>query len=242
MTDLSGTGAAPIVRQVVYTAFGERVWSDGTIGTRYQYAGAYGYQTMPEYASGFSSSFGGSPGDEVPFVHVGHRWYDPSTGRFLQSDPIGVQGGLNSYRYVANQPVSLIDPLGFITLVIHWREHTGDVGHTVLVTGPPCGYFSHVPSAGPFSKSYADRCFGDDAKRYGWPPDDIWLIPDIDEQKASDTGSTYPGSTWNPGRNCITATIASLEAGGAPPAPSGTFLPPQGRDYFDQIGTRIWGE
>jgi len=39
------------------------------------------------------------------------RDYDPATGRYLTPDPLGVQGGLNTYRYTRN-PVDYIDPLG----------------------------------------------------------------------------------------------------------------------------------
>ncbi|WP_261921720.1 RHS repeat-associated core domain-containing protein [Shewanella sp. NFH-SH190041] len=40
-----------------------------------------------------------------------HRYYSPDTGRFITADPIGLAGGLNSYRYAPN-PVNWIDPLG----------------------------------------------------------------------------------------------------------------------------------
>jgi len=42
-----------------------------------------------------------------------HRYYSPTVGRFLQPDPINLAGGdLNLYRYVGNNPVNLMDPLG----------------------------------------------------------------------------------------------------------------------------------
>ena len=40
------------------------------------------------------------------------RDYDPSTGRYLQSDPIGLDGGLNIYAYAALSPLQFIDRFG----------------------------------------------------------------------------------------------------------------------------------
>jgi RHS repeat-associated protein len=40
-----------------------------------------------------------------------HRYYDPGTAGYGSSDPIGLEGGLNPYRYVSN-PFTSLDPLG----------------------------------------------------------------------------------------------------------------------------------
>lgn len=44
--------------------------------------------------------------------YMRHRFYDATTGRFLQRDPSGFAGGVNLYAYAAANPIALIDPSG----------------------------------------------------------------------------------------------------------------------------------
>ncbi|MDX4956363.1 RHS repeat-associated core domain-containing protein [Delftia acidovorans] len=41
-----------------------------------------------------------------------HRYYDAATGRYIQADPIGLEGGWNRFGYVANNPLNDVDPQG----------------------------------------------------------------------------------------------------------------------------------
>jgi RHS repeat-associated protein len=51
--------------------------------------------------------------DQETGLHYNYfRDYDPATGRYLQSDPIGLAGGLNTYLYADANPLGNVDPEG----------------------------------------------------------------------------------------------------------------------------------
>ena len=60
---------------------------------------------------------GQSADDETGLFYNLYRYYDPSVGRYISPDPIGLAGGFNLYRYVDNQPDLLADPDGLGCLV-----------------------------------------------------------------------------------------------------------------------------
>lgn len=87
LTDASGNLAASIG----YDSFGNS--TSGSASTRYTYTGR-------ELDS------------EIGLMYYRARWYDPQVGKFISEDPIGLQGGLNLYAYVENDPINDSDPLG----------------------------------------------------------------------------------------------------------------------------------
>jgi RHS repeat-associated protein len=51
---------------------------------------------------------------ELGLFYYKARFYSPTMGRFMQTDPIGYGDGLNAYRYASSDPVDLKDPTGLL--------------------------------------------------------------------------------------------------------------------------------
>ncbi|UDQ98399.1 RHS repeat-associated core domain-containing protein [Lentisphaerota bacterium WC36G] len=86
--------------------------SSGSIANRYDYS-PFGQliadvETV-ENPFKFSSEF---HDEESGLVYYNYRYYNPTTGKWLNRDPIQEKGGLNIYGFVNNQPITKVDNLG----------------------------------------------------------------------------------------------------------------------------------
>jgi RHS repeat-associated protein len=100
LTDSDNT----VVWEAIYKPFGEaEVNEHSTVVNNFRFPGQY-----------YDSETG---------LHYNYnRYYDPSTGRYLTSDPIGQVGGVNLYSYAENNPVKMIDSLGLFAFSGTWSN------------------------------------------------------------------------------------------------------------------------
>lgn len=72
---------------------------------------------------------------ETGLHYNGHRYYDPQTGRYVTSDPIGLAGGISTYAYVRNNPLHYTDPSGLNPVA--GAIEGAEIG--TVTCGPYCG-------------------------------------------------------------------------------------------------------
>ncbi len=75
--------------------------------------------------------------DESGLFYNYFRYYNPATGRYLRSDPIGLEGGLNTFGYVGSNPLHKIDPRG----LIEWDAYYGEAGGGLVFFGGKIVHF-----------------------------------------------------------------------------------------------------
>ena len=106
-----------------YEAFGTVVGSTGSSGNTYKFDGAWRYRDDGDFG----------------LVHVGARYYEPATGRWVSKDVVWIAcQGFNGYTYVDNSSPSVVDPKGFLAPLL--------VAALVVAGGAVLGGLSSVGS------------------------------------------------------------------------------------------------
>jgi RHS repeat-associated protein len=66
----------------------------------------------------YATAFPGQSKTLADLYYNRYRDYDPSTGRYIQADPIGLAGGANPYSYAMGNPLRYTDPTGEFVQVV----------------------------------------------------------------------------------------------------------------------------
>lgn len=112
-----------------------RIITDGNAAIWRWESGPFGEEAAQEDPDGdqtdftYNLRFPGQYYDVETGLHYNYyRTYDPATGRYLESDPVGLGGGLDTYGYVSGNPLSGYDLFG-LTDVLYDAN-----GNTITVT------------------------------------------------------------------------------------------------------------
>ncbi|AEG92353.1 Ig-like domain repeat protein [Ramlibacter tataouinensis] len=123
----SGNAANGDIATTVYNVYADHIDTprlitrqDHTIVWRWDTAEAFGATAANQDPSGlgafvYNQRFPGQVFDsETGLLQNWNREYNPRWGRYVQSDPIGLEGGINTFSYVEGNPLQFIDPMGLM--------------------------------------------------------------------------------------------------------------------------------
>jgi RHS repeat-associated protein len=98
---------------------GTQSWSWENVSGNSASGGGNSFGNQANTGSGINLRFPGQQYDWQTGLNYNYmRFYEPRTGRYITSDPIGIAGGASTYAYAGNNPISNSDPSGlFFTSV-----------------------------------------------------------------------------------------------------------------------------
>lgn len=189
----------------VFDPFGEEVAITGLAAMPLRFAGQYA-------------------DDETGFSYNYFRDYEPELGRYVQSDPIGLSGGINVFMYVEGRPILETDELGLAPPVAA-EGGTGDSPQKLCLKGDFCEeqmfqdqtICRRLPNKTLKQKIGRSRCWASVEERYAacitgrpipplvsWREDDPGVDPGIEPNPGTDPTPTPspPPPGWHDCPSC----------------------------------------
>lgn len=99
--------------------------------------------------------FPGQYFDQETNLHYNYfRDYDPEIGRYIQSDPIGLAGGINTYGYVLGNPINNFDPNGLDCVSANGTTRCSFPGGPTFDVPTPSGFPANLSGDETFYHDY----------------------------------------------------------------------------------------
>ena len=206
--------------------------SDDKVVWRWDIAEPFGASLPAENPSGlgqfvYNRRFPGQVFDAFLGVYYNYfRDYDPGTGRYVQSDPTGLTGGINTYSYVEDNPIMGVDALGLLTVHIWDYKGSADAwGHTsiTLEDGTHISWWpgpqrvGTIPGTPIFvAKAIPNQELADDIRLEQRLPSRNIRITGLDETAIKNWWNSFKvKNKWQTlNQNCSTTAAEGLIAGG----------------------------
>ncbi|MGB6686577.1 MAG: RHS repeat-associated core domain-containing protein [Terracidiphilus sp.] len=156
------------------------------------------------------------------------RYYDPTTGKFIYQYPIDLSGGINTYDYTDNNPTNAVDPLGLRWIILTiWNQQGSSVGHAAAFELNGNKILSEFPQCHCMQAPLLPiQNWPQTLQREGRQPNKVfkvWIPNDAGFNKAADQQSQMPTWDWNPNTTNQTNCVNALSRAmnaGGVPAPT----------------------
>ena len=174
LTDASGS----LAWDADYEPFGETDELTSSVSQALRFPGQYA-----DGESGFSDNY--------------FRTYDPSVGRYTQSDPIGLAGGLNTYGYALNNPPGYSDSRGLsVALVERGVRGYVAVVRGAMALGGAVGTYAALQQMSPSNRAAVQDALSGDSEgptTYEFPATPTLVEP----QEATEAGDRASSRSCN---------------------------------------------